>query len=96
MNLSKDFTKCADDILDFSINWSNWLNDSDGVSTASWTVTSPEGDSDPIVVDSSSLASNKATAFLSGGTSGKYYKVKCRIVTTAGLEADGYLIIQIL
>lgn len=96
MNLSKEFTKCADDILDYSIDWSTWLNDSDTVSAATWTVTAPSGDSDPVVVDSNTLSSNKATAVLSGGTSGEYYKVKCHITTTAGLEADGFLIIQLL
>ena len=68
--------------LDYSINWTNWMPSGDSISTSTWTVTSPSGDSDPITVSSDSETSYIATAVLTGGTAGNLYTITNTIVTT--------------
>lgn len=86
--------KDPDSVLDYGIDWSTWLGSGDSVSTAAWVITSPSGDSAPIVVDSSSVASNICTAILSGGTAGNTYYARCRITTANGLTEDRTIRIQ--
>jgi hypothetical protein len=68
--------------LDYTIDWTNWMPASDTISTSSFAITSPAGDSDPITVDSNSNTNYKATAVLTGGTAGNIYTVTNTIVTT--------------
>lgn len=68
-------------VLDYEINWSKWLASGDTLS--SHTVTPDAG----ITVDSSVLAPDKVTIWVSGGTVGKTYKVAC-LVTTANGRTD--------
>lgn len=67
--------------LDYSIDWTNWMPTSDTISTSTWAVTSPAGDSDPITVSSDSETSYVATAVLTGGTSGNSYTITNTIAT---------------
>ena len=86
--------KDPDSIVDFGIDWTEWLNTGDSVSSAAWSVTSPSGDGDPIAVDSSSESGAVCTAITSGGTAGNKYELKCRMTTTAGLVEDRTIIIE--
>ena len=55
------FVKDPDEVLDYSIDWSTWL-DSDTISSSSWTVESG------ITKDSDSNDTTSTTIWLSGGT----------------------------
>lgn len=71
------FTKDPDAVLDYQIDWSDWLG-SDTISTSDWTVaTGLTGDSD-------SNTDTTATIWLSGGTAGATYSVTNEIVTNGG------------
>jgi hypothetical protein len=72
-------TKDPDAVLDYEVDWSNWLaTDSDTIS--GHTVIASAG----ITVDSSTRTSTAVTFWLSGGTVGQQYVVTVQITTAAG------------
>jgi len=83
------WTKDADAVLDFTIDWEDWLG-TDTISTSTWTVASG------ITEDSSTNTTTTTTVWLSGGTAGATYTVTNRIVTLAGRTEDRDLLILIL
>lgn len=64
-------------VKDYSIDWTLWLN-SDTIATSTWEV---NGD---LVKDSSGNTPTHASVWLSGGTNGKSYLVRNKIVTAGG------------
>lgn len=72
------YTKDADAALDYSVDWTSWLADTEIIT--SHTVTAPAG----LTLDSSSEASGVVTAWLSAGTVGTTYRVGFRITTSEG------------
>jgi len=72
--MSRRFLKDPDAVLDYQIDWSNWL-DGDTIATSSWTV--PAG----IIKESDSETTEAATIWLSGGTAGTSYECVNRITT---------------
>ena len=83
------WTKDADAILDYTIDWEDWLG-TDTISSSAWTCDSG------ITVDSSSNTTTTTTVWLSGGTAGATYTVTNRIVTAAPRTEDRTLQILIL
>lgn len=71
------FTKDPSAILDYQLDWSEWLG-SDTI--ASHTVTAATG----LTVVSSTATTSAVTMWLSGGTAGTSYVVTCRVVTAGG------------
>lgn len=84
----RQYTKDPDAILDYTINWSQWLN-GDTIDTSTWNV--PSG----ITLVSSSADDTSATIIISGGTVGTYYSITNHIVTIDGLEDDRSFIVFI-
>lgn len=84
--------KDPDAILDYTIDWTAWLDDlSDTI--ASRTIVAQSG----IVCDSSTISGKKVIMWLSGGSKvGNTYQVTCRIVTTSGRTDDRSIYVQIL
>jgi len=70
------FVKDAHALLDFSVDWSDWLADGETVSTSEWTV--PDGLTEGAV----SSAAGVETVWLSGGTAGSTYRVSNRVSTS--------------
>ncbi|HEX9972287.1 MAG TPA: hypothetical protein VGD14_09470 [bacterium] len=81
------FLKDPNAVLDYSIDWSDWL-DTDTISVSTWTV--PSG----ITKDSDSTTTTKTTVVLSGGTAGTSYSLVNHIVTAGGLADDRTIIIK--
>lgn len=81
---TQTFVKDPDAVLDFSVDWTSWLNTSpeDTISTSTWVA------EDGITIDSEGETTKKATVWLSGGTAGQKYDLTNSIVTTAGREED--------
>jgi hypothetical protein len=77
-------------ILDYSVDWSDWLVGADAIDTSVWTVSTFTGDTAPLEEESASDASGIATVILSGGTAGKIYTVTNNITTTSGLVDERY------
>jgi len=83
-----DFIKDPDAVLDYSVDWTAWL-DTDTISSSGWS--SPEG---LTVVDTTFVATS-ATVWLSGGTVGHRYRITNHIVTAAGRENDRTISIRV-
>ena len=75
-------------VLDYTINWTAWL-DGDTILTSVWTV--PTG----ITKDSESNTTLRATAWLSGGTDGTNYIVVNTIVTAAGRTDERSVVVYV-
>jgi len=82
------FIKDPDSILDYTIDWSDWLG-SDTIISSNWTV--PTG----ITQGSVSNTDTATTIWLSGGVVGKTYSVVNRIETAGGRTDDRTITIVI-
>lgn len=78
--MPQTFEKDPDAVLDYQIDWSDWLG-ADTISTSSWTVSSG------ITKDSDTNSSTTTTIWLSGGTAGTRYELVNEIVT-AGVRTE--------
>ena len=85
----KLFKKDPSAILDYSIDWSLWL-DGDTISTSSWTV--PQG----LTKASETNNSTTATVWLSGGTVDQTYTVTNRITTANGRTDERSILIKVV
>jgi len=81
--------KDPDAVLDFFVNWEDWLAAGETISTSTWTV------STGISKGSTSATSTVATVWLSGGTAGVTYTATNRIVTSAGRTDERSLMIEV-
>jgi hypothetical protein len=68
-------------VLDYSVDWTRWLN-GDTIATSAWTV--PAG----LTKVSDTSTTKAATVWLSGGTIGQSYTVTNRITTAGGRTED--------
>jgi|DEB0MinimDraft_3_1074331.scaffolds.fasta_scaffold05934_3 hypothetical protein len=83
------FTKDPDAVLDYSIDWNDWLVGGEKITSSTWIV--PSG----ITQDSASATDYVTTIWFSGGTEGVTYRVTNRIVTDDGRTDDRSFNIQI-
>jgi hypothetical protein len=72
------FTKDPSALLDYAIDWEDWLEGTDTVASAVWTVPTGLALEDQIETDTVS------TIWLSGGVLGTKYNVACLMTTTDG------------
>jgi hypothetical protein len=84
------FRKDPDAVLDYSFDWSKWLQGSEAI--IAHTVIAPTG----ITLDSSDADAERVTAWLSGGTNGTTYNVTCRITTDQGRTDDRSIQVWVL
>ena len=82
--------KDPDDVLDYSIDWTARLDDSDTILTSDWSVT--DGD---VVIDSQSMSGPKTIVWLSGGTDATASVLLNRVVTQGGRTMDQSVSIKI-
>jgi hypothetical protein len=87
--LSPKFTKDPNAVLDYAIDWSDWLEVDDEIESAEWIV--PEG----ITKDKQEESTSAAVIWLSGGTVGTKYNLTCRITTTEGRTDDRTICVKI-
>ena len=76
--------KDADGVLDYTLDWSDWLG-TNTISSSTWSVETITGDSDALTIDSNTNTTTKSTVFLSGGSVGNVYKVYNTIGTSNSL-----------
>jgi len=69
-------------ILDYTVDWANWLPTDDTVATSSFTVSTISGDASALTADSNSKTTTTASVVLSAGTADKVYTVTNTITTT--------------
>ena len=77
MSIQKKFLKDPAAVLDYSIDWSEWLG-TDTISTSTWTVATG------LTVGANQNANGITTVWISGGTAGSSYAVTNKIVTAGG------------
>jgi hypothetical protein len=87
--MAVDFVKDPDAVLDYMFDWSAWLSSGEQIQTSTMFVSAG------ISLDSSSNTSSKATAWVSGGTSGVPYTITNRIVTNQGRTDDRSMTIRV-
>lgn len=71
------YNKDPDEVLDYQFDWTSWLASGETISSA--TVSANTG----LTVDSSTDDGSIVTGWISGGTAGTAYNVKCKIATNA-------------
>ena len=77
--------KDTDAVLDYSVDWTNWMPTSDTITTSTWAITAIAGDEDALTIDSEAETTLVATAVISGGTDVYIYTVSNTIVTDNGI-----------
>ena len=85
------FIKDPDAVLDYAFDWSSWLDAGAGEAISSHTIDADTG----ITVDSSAEAAGVVTVWLSGGTHGTDYAVRCEIVTDDSRTDERTMIIKV-
>lgn len=85
MSVLGKFTKQPAEVLDYDVDFSDWLSNRTDL-PQTFSVTVPTG----IILDSSVRLGNVVKVVLSGGTSGQKYRITVRLSTDTGLlkEAD--------
>lgn len=85
------FVKDPDAVLDYAIDWTDWLasRGSDTISASAWIV--PDG----ITKDSDEFTDTVATIWLSGGTAGETYSLTNRVTTAGGRVQDKTIKIKV-
>jgi len=83
-----DFVKDPDAVLDYTVDWSSWLESGETIS--SHTITVPTG----ITKDSDSELSGVVTIWLSGGVDGTNYIVACEITTSLSRVDERSILIR--
>ena len=87
----KQFIKDPDAVLDYKMDWTAWMDETDIIVASSWEV-----DSDEIVVDSDSFTDTDTTVWLSGGLNRKKYLITNSIETDDGRKDDRSFLIKCL
>ncbi len=76
-------------VLDYSIDWSQWLGD-DTIISSSWSV--PDG----LTVVGQGYNQSSAVVWLSGGVAGRQYVVTNRIETAGGRRDERSITLRVL
>lgn len=76
------FTKDPDAVLDYRVDWSEWLAEGDTIVASEFLV--PAG----LTLDADLNDATSATCWLSGGVRGRTYQVVNRITTAGGRTDD--------
>lgn len=77
------------DVLDYEVDWSNWLPAGDTILVSEWIA--PAG----ITMDSETNTNTTTTIWLSGGTAGQSYALTNRITTAGGRTRDRTITIRV-
>ncbi len=83
------FVKDPNAILDYAVDWAEYLAGVDTILTSVWIV--PAG----VTQASATNTSTRAVVWLSGGTAGTSYPVTNRITTAGGRTDDRTMILQV-
>lgn len=89
----KPFIKDPNAVMDFGVDWSNWLG-VDTLSTSAWSITTT-ATSPALVIDSDVSNTTVATVWLSGGKVGTKYALLNRVTTAGGRTNDRTIYVQV-
>jgi hypothetical protein len=77
--------KDSESTLDYSIDWSRWLNNEDTIAASSWTISADADDSDPITRSSDGFTPTITNITVSGGTINEVYRLFNTVTLSSGL-----------
>lgn len=85
--------KDPDEVLDYAIEWSDWLAETptDSLLSSTWGASSPVG----LTTSTPSISGTKTILWLSAGTAGTTYYIANTVVTTQGRTAQRTVKIRI-
>jgi hypothetical protein len=87
--------KDVEAVLEYTIDWSQWLPTGDIIVTSNFTVETIAGDTDALAKVTQSNNNTLAIVKLNNGSSGKIYKVFNQITTVAGLTDRRYFRVKV-
>ena len=74
--------------LEYTVDWSEWLNTGTEISTSAFAISTISGDAAPVTNGGDSIVNtNQCVVELSGGTSGNIYTIT-NTITTDNAETD--------
>jgi len=82
--------------LNYTIDWTDWMPESDTISTSTFTLQTISGDAAPLVNHTSSINVYKTSVTISGGTAGKIYRVTNTITLGSGLIDKRYFRLKVV
>ena len=91
MNPAARYVKDPDATLDYTVSWAGWLPSGDTIDDAAWDVPTGLTESAP-----STVTTTTATVWLSGGTAGERYLVRCRVTTAGGRIDDRTIEVRVV
>ena len=83
-------------VLDYTLDFTNWMPSGETIQTISVTAETISGDSSPLTIDSTTNTDYLATAFISAGTAGNIYNVEYKIVTDNAKQDSRNIRIKVL
>lgn len=85
-------------LLDYSLDWTNWMPSGDTINTAEINIETISGDASPLAKSGSYTVSGNTilTQKITGGTAGNIYNVEWKITTTNGLQDSRNFRIKVL
>jgi hypothetical protein len=87
--------KDSEAVLDYTVDWSDWLPAGDVIATSNFTIETFAGDTDALAKVTQSNNSTLAIVKISNGSLGKIYKIQNQITTQAGLTDRRYFRIKV-
>ena len=81
--------------LTYSLDWTDWLQNGETITSSLFTVETISGDTDALTKASQSATNYVSTVKISGGTAGNIYKVYNEIETSGGLTERRYFRVRV-
>jgi hypothetical protein len=78
-----------DAVVDYSVDWSDWLPTGDTIDTSEWTIASG------LTKVASSVTGNVASIVVSGGTAGQELRITDRMTTVNGRVYDRTIVLLV-
>lgn len=85
------FTHDPNAVLDYFVDWTDWLGEAETITASSWTVAAGITQTTP----APSFTSTRATIWLTGGTAGVHYRVTNHITTNQGRQDDRTIVVAV-
>ena len=80
--------------VDFSIDWSSWLQSGETIASANWSV-EPSGDAS-LSLGAQTSGSTVTSVFVSGGVAGHRYRLTCLATSSEGRAAERSITLRIM
>lgn len=91
------FSKDPSAVLDYEVDWSQWMPANDEIDEIDWTVTGPDESLEILSGGRApSVEGSLAKCWLGGGTIGGRYTLACRVTTSAGRIDERSLVINVV